>query len=62
MHPAKATTSGQQTMTPEQIRRRCNDFEEQIRLGLEDGSVRSVMRRIGSQLVSGYILLLHNND
>ncbi len=49
MHPA---TTSQQPMTPEQIRRRCNDFDDQVRQGLEDGSIRSVMKRIGAQLVS----------
>ena len=49
-------------MTPEQIRRRCNDFEDQVWQGLLDGTVRSVMRRIGQPLVSAIYLPLHLND
>ena len=53
MDPAMTTPAPMTPqMTPTQIWHRCNDFEEQIQQGLEDGSVRNVMRRIGTPLVS----------
>jgi hypothetical protein len=40
------------SLTPQQIRRRANDYDSQIRQGLEDGNVREVVKRLGSDLVS----------
>jgi hypothetical protein len=39
-------------LTAPQIRRRANDYDAQIRQGLEDGNVRQVVRRLGKDLVS----------
>lgn len=39
-------------ITPQQIRRRVNDYDSQIREGLEDGSIRQVVKRLGTNLVS----------
>jgi len=41
------------SLTPKQIRRRANDYDSQIRQGLEDGDVRQVVKRLGPDLVSG---------
>ena len=48
------------TLTPSAILRRANDYDEQIREGLENGNVRLVVRRLGTKLVSGcfFVLLL----
>jgi hypothetical protein len=40
------------SMTPTQIRRRANDYDSQIRQGLEDGNIRQVVKRLGADLVS----------
>ena len=48
----QSTASSASAPTPEQIRRRLNDFDYQIRQGLEDGSVRSVMKRLSGTIVS----------
>ena len=40
------------TLTPQQIRRRANDYDSQIRQGLDDGNVRHVVKRLGKDLVS----------
>jgi hypothetical protein len=39
-------------LTAPQIRRRANDYDAQIRQGLEDGNVRQVVKRLGKDLVS----------
>jgi hypothetical protein len=39
-------------LTPQQIRRRANDFDFQIRQGLEDGNIRQVVKQLGAELVS----------
>jgi hypothetical protein len=39
-------------LTPQEIRRRTNDYDSQIRQGLEDGDVRDVVKLLGSDLVS----------
>lgn len=44
--------SSADSLTPTQIRRRIIDYDAQIRLGLEDGDIRLVVKRIGSALVS----------
>ena len=46
------STSNRTVLTPEQIRRRMNDYDNQIRQGLEDGTIRNVMKRLGQPLVS----------
>jgi len=40
------------SLTAHQIRRRANDYDGQIRLGLEEGNVRQVVKRLGKDLVS----------
>ena len=40
------------SLSPAQIRRRANDYDSQIRQGLEDGNVRQVVKRLGNDLVS----------
>ena len=40
------------SLNPQQIRRRANDYDSQIRQGLEDGNVRKVVKRLGADLVS----------
>lgn len=40
------------SLTAPQIRRRANDYDAQIRQGLEDGNVRQVVKRLGKDLVS----------
>ena len=45
-------------LTPAQIRRRANNYDSQIRQGLEDGNVRQVVKRLGSDLVSKKKILL----
>jgi hypothetical protein len=47
--PPATTTSA---ITPNQIRRRINDLDAQVRQGLEDGTIRNVMKRIGPAMVS----------
>ena len=42
------------TPTPKQIGRRAIDYDSQIRQGLEDGDIRQVVKRLGSDLVSGH--------
>jgi len=39
-------------MSPEKIRRRAIDYDSQIRLDLEEGNVRQVVKRLGKDLVS----------
>ena len=39
-------------LTTQQIRQQANDFDEQIRQGIEDGTIRKVMRRLGPMVVS----------
>lgn len=39
-------------LTPTQLRRRANDYDLQIRQGLEDGSVRKVVKQLEKDLVS----------
>ena len=46
------TSNPNATITHSQIRRRANDYDLQIRQGLEDGSVRQVVKRLGADLVS----------
>ena len=41
-------------MTASQIRRRANDYDSQIRQGLEDGNVRHVVKGLGADLVRNY--------
>jgi hypothetical protein len=41
------------SLTARQIRRWANDYDAQIRQGLEDGNVRQVVKRLGKDLVSG---------
>ena len=41
-------------MTPSQIWCRANDYDSQIRQGLEDGNVRQVMKGLGADLVRSY--------
>jgi len=40
------------SLTPERIRRRANDYDFQIRQGLEEGNIRQVVKRLGADLVS----------
>jgi hypothetical protein len=40
------------SLTAPQIRRRANDYDAQIRQGLDDGNVRQVVKRLGKDLVS----------
>lgn len=47
-------------MTAVQIRRRANDYDSQIRQGLEDGDVRQVVKRLGNNLVSWLDIALSN--
>jgi len=47
--PPATTTS---SITPKEIRRRINDLDAQVRQGLEDGTIRGVMKRIGPAFVS----------
>ncbi len=44
--------SSNASITPKQISRRATDYDSQIREGLEDGSIRQVVKRLGSDLVS----------
>jgi hypothetical protein len=46
------------SLTAAQIRRRANDYDAQIRLGLEEGNIRQVVKRLGADLVSKKILYL----
>jgi hypothetical protein len=46
------TTTNIPSITPAQIRRRANDYDTQIRQGLEEGSIRQVVKRLGPDLVS----------
>jgi hypothetical protein len=41
-----------QSLDPAQLRRRVVDFDAQIRQGVEEGNVREVVRRLGTDLVS----------
>ena len=41
-------------LTPAQIRRRAIDYDSQIRLGLEEGNIRQVVKKLGNDLVSRY--------
>jgi len=50
MQQPSATTPPQ--LTPNQIRRRLNEIDGQVRQGLEDGTIKVVMRKIGPGLVS----------
>jgi hypothetical protein len=45
------------SLTPAQIRRRANDYDSQIRQGLEDGNVRQVVKRLGNNLVSKIMIV-----
>jgi len=38
-------------MTPAQIRRRSIDYDQQIRDGLENGTIRQVVKQLGRNLV-----------
>ena len=51
MQPMTLTTS--LTMVPDQIRRRLTDYDMQVRQGLEDGSIRQVMKGLSPDMVSG---------
>src|SRR6266508_1400849 len=44
--------SSNASITPKQISCRATDYDSQIREGLEDGSIRQVVKRLGSDLVS----------
>jgi hypothetical protein len=46
-------------LTPDQIRRRMNDYDSQIRQGLEEGTIRNVMKRLGQPLVSPKFYFLY---
>lgn len=39
-------------LTPEQIRRRIINYDEQVRQGLEDGDIRKVMKKLAPAIVS----------
>lgn len=47
------------SLTTPQIRRRANDYDAQIRQGLEDGNVRQVVKRLGKDLVSRILLFFY---
>ena len=51
--PTKSTS-----ITPNEIRRRINDLDDQVRQGLERGTIRQVMRSIGPLFVSPFFLFL----
>src|SRR6266498_3635938 len=44
--------SSNASITPKQISRRATDYNSQIQDGLEDSSIRQVVKRLGSDLVS----------
>jgi hypothetical protein len=44
------------TLEPTQIRRRANDFDSQIRVALEEGDVRQVVRRSREAMVSRLLI------
>ena len=46
------------SLTATQIHHRANDYDSQIRQGLEDGSVRQVVKRLGKDLVSLQIIIV----
>ena len=48
----QTSTSTGAPLTPDQIRRRVNDYDGQVRQGLEDGTIRQVLKRFGESLVS----------
>src|SRR6266508_6546046 len=56
--------SSNASITPKQISRQATDYDSQIWEGLEDGSIRQVVKRLGSDLVSqkkkSPFLSLHN--
>jgi hypothetical protein len=46
-------------MTPQDIRRRVNDLDIQVRQGLEEGTIRKVMKDLGPVFVSPRSFLIH---
>ena len=50
-----STASSNLSLMPEQIQCRINDYDSQIRQGLEDGTIRNVVKRLRQVLVSTII-------
>ena len=50
--PPSTMSSTDQYITPAVIRRRMNDYDAQVREGLENGDIRAVLKRIGPAMVS----------
>jgi hypothetical protein len=46
------STFSHPALTPSQIRRWFNDFDQQVQQGVEDGTFRSVMKRLSNPMVS----------
>lgn len=60
-----ANTHPMSSFTPQDIRRRANDYDFQIRQGLEDGTIRSVLKTLGTDLVSRknlFVLICSDSD
>jgi len=49
-------------ITPAVIRRRMNDYDAQVREGIENGDIRAVLRRIGPAMVSRSLSSFHMTD
>ena len=60
--PPSTMSSTDQYITPAVIRRRMNDYDAQVREGLENGDIRAVLKRIGPAMVSSSLSYFHTTN